>query len=687
MNVDIKRSFPRLKNIAAFILENHAEEFTRDYLDRLKAENLPLLTSDILKNMTEEEMFATILKSNIDTFLKPVSEDKGLEEVVRSTERWRTYVKTDSNPADISISDLIIAYEARKLSLFKFLPLYEPISFELIKEIEDFFKDCAEITFQTFVELFQQRLTDNELFIRKIADASPSILFLFDLKKMKRLYMSQKIKDYLGYTFEELETSVDPQTGSLIYPEDREKMLHRYEDYKKGLIDHGIFEYRTRHANGEWRWMRSYENVYKRDDNGLPVQIVGSIIDVTDRKNIESELKELNEDLEAKVKEQTSELQKSYDQLRLILDSFPQMAWTAEPNGKIDFFSNSWINYIGDSLFSMDPTTWKDFIHPDDFDKTVKTWKEALEKGKEFEYENRIKRASDNTYRWSHTKALPLKDSNGNVFKWVGTTTDIHEQKTVTEELEKKVSERTSELMLSNVELTRINNDLEQFAYVASHDLKEPLRMVGSYLQLLKKSLVGKLDAEQEEFITYISSGADRMNALINDLLNYSRIIKDPAALQKVDCNTILEIVKQNLTAVIEDTNTVIKSSKLPTITGIESQIIQLFQNLIANAIKFRRKDTTPVIEIKSMPDTHEWLFSITDNGLGIAPQFRDKIFVIFQRLHNRSEYPGTGIGLAVCKKIVELYGGKIWFDSTPGVGTTFYFTIPKVIKLTESLF
>jgi light-regulated signal transduction histidine kinase (bacteriophytochrome) len=269
----------------------------------------------------------------------------------------------------------------------------------------------------------------------------------------------------------------------------------------------------------------------------------------------------------------------------------------------------------------------------------------------------------------------------------VGTSTDIQEQKTITEDLEKKISERTAELMLSNVELTRTNRDLQQFAYVASHDLKEPLRMVSSYLQLLNKSLNGKLDTEQKEFMNYISSGADRMNALIRDLLNYSRIMKDPASLQKIDCNNILEIVKQNLTAIIEETGTEIKSTKLPVITGIESQLIQLFQNLIANAIKFRKKDTTSQIDIKAVSEPHEWLFSVKDNGLGIAPQFKDKIFIIFQRLHNNADYPGTGIGLSVCKKIVELYGGKIWFDSMPGEGTTFYFTIPKVIRPSESLF
>jgi PAS domain S-box-containing protein len=687
MNVDIHRSFPRLEKFAAFLLEKLAEEFTRDYLDCLKKENLPLLSSDIIKAMTEEELFKSSLSSNIDNFLRPVSLGKGLESVVEASERWKSYVKTTDNPTDISISDLIIAYECRKLTLFKLLPLYEPLNFEMIKEIEDFTKDSSEISFQTFVDLFEQRLRDNEYFVQKIIDASPNFVFLFDLQKMKRIYVSKNIEQTLGYSVDQLETISDSTTGNLLHPDDRERMMNRLEQYKTSKDENFVFEYRSKHANGEWKWLRSYESVYKRDEKGLPTQIVGSVVDVTERKKAETELQRLNADLEKRVQENTAEIQESYQQVKMILESLPQMAWTATPDGHMDYFSKSWQDYLGSSFKPHETDKWDKMINPEDLSRIQEAWTFAIKNGTPFEVENRIKRGSDHTDRWFLSKAVPLKDNTGKIIKWVGTSTDIQEQKTITEDLEKKISERTAELMLSNVELTRTNRDLQQFAYVASHDLKEPLRMVSSYLQLLNKSLNGKLDTEQKEFMNYISSGADRMNALIRDLLNYSRIMKDPASLQKIDCNNILEIVKQNLTAIIEETGTEIKSTKLPVITGIESQLIQLFQNLIANAIKFRKKDTTSQIDIKAVSEPHEWLFSVKDNGLGIAPQFKDKIFIIFQRLHNNADYPGTGIGLSVCKKIVELYGGKIWFDSMPGEGTTFYFTIPKVIRPSESLF
>ena len=267
----------------------------------------------------------------------------------------------------------------------------------------------------------------------------------------------------------------------------------------------------------------------------------------------------------------------------------------------------------------------------------------------------------------------------------MGTSTDIHDQKTANEQLEKMVAERTMELLESNRELAISNKDLELFAFVASHDLKEPLRMVSNYLELLAKTFEGKLDDEQKEFMGYISSGAVRMNALISDLLNYSRVNRNPGPLQKLDANEIIKIISQNLATRIDETHAKIKTSTLPVYTGIESQQIQLFQNLISNAIKFRHPDRNPVIEISAQNKGDNWEFAIKDNGIGIPVKFHDKVFEIFQRLNN-SENSGTGIGLSICKKVAELNGGKIWFESTQGKGSTFFFTIPKTIVARETM-
>lgn len=226
-------------------------------------------------------------------------------------------------------------------------------------------------------------------------------------------------------------------------------------------------------------------------------------------------------------------------------------------------------------------------------------------------------------------------------------------------------------------DLKRSNNELEQFAYVASHDLQEPLRMVSSYTQLLAERYQDKLDEKANLFIHYAVDGAVRMQQLINDLLAFSRIGTKGKPLVAVDAHAVLGAVIQNLKMNIEEAKAIITNGCLPEVKADASQLVQLFQNLIGNALKFRG-ETFPLIHVAAKDEGTEWLFSIRDNGIGIDPQFSDKVFVIFQRLHTKEEYPGSGIGLAICKKIVDRHGGRIWFESEPGKGATFYFTIQK---------
>jgi len=239
----------------------------------------------------------------------------------------------------------------------------------------------------------------------------------------------------------------------------------------------------------------------------------------------------------------------------------------------------------------------------------------------------------------------------------------------------RKIAE--GELKRQAGELARSNEELVQFAYVASHDLKEPLRMVTHFVQLLEKKYAGRLDKDADEYIGYAVDGAVRMYELINDLLIYSRVGTDKRkVLATVDCDLVLDRVINNLQVSIKESGAVIERMPLPTIAVDPSQLAQLFQNLISNAIKFRGSQN-PVVHVHALKKENEWLFCVGDNGIGIDAKFTERIFIIFQRLHSRQDYPGTGIGLAICKKIVEGHRGKIWVDSSLGSGSRFYFSLP----------
>ena len=236
--------------------------------------------------------------------------------------------------------------------------------------------------------------------------------------------------------------------------------------------------------------------------------------------------------------------------------------------------------------------------------------------------------------------------------------------------LEEMVSLRTAEL-------TRSNKELERFAYITSHDLQEPLRMISSYLQLVEKRYKDELDEDAKDFINFAVDGAKRMQILINDLLRYSRVGTKNIEFQPVNCEEILKNTLNNLEVSIEESGAKITHDYLPIIRGDKTQLSQLFQNLIGNSIKFRG-ESSPEIHIKAEDEGDFWRFSFQDNGIGIDPKYYDRIFQIFQRLHNRDKYPGTGIGLAICKKIIERHGGNIFVESEFGKGTTFIFTLKK---------
>jgi len=313
-------------------------------------------------------------------------------------------------------------------------------------------------------------------------------------------------------------------------------------------------------------------------------------------------------------------------------------------------------------------------IHPDDIPILDREYSDFIEGRKpNYDVEIRMKHKSG---KWVYVTGLSkavTRNPDGKVTRIVGVMLDITERKNAEQQLKSTM-----------VDLERSNTDLEQFAYVASHDLREPLRMVSSYVQLLRKRYAKKLDESGHDFINFAEDGALRMQKMLDDLLAYSRVSRKGNPFHLTNCNDILNKVLFNLKLVVEENNTKIISENLPDILADETQMIQLFQNLISNSIKYR-SEKPPKIEISAKLENKNWQFSFKDNGIGFADEHRNSVFEIFRRLHAKDEYSGSGIGLSIAKKIVERHGGKIWVDSEPGKGSTFYFTIPKNNSITDS--
>ena len=271
----------------------------------------------------------------------------------------------------------------------------------------------------------------------------------------------------------------------------------------------------------------------------------------------------------------------------------------------------------------------------------------------------------DGRENWVSTTKVPLHAATGEVVGLLGISRDITAKK-----LAEQALERTTQ------DLSRSNTELQHFAYVASHDLQEPLRMVSSYVQLLARRYKGKLDQEADEFIQYAVDGASRMKRLINDLLTYSRVGTHGKELTPVSAETALAIARQHLQMSLEDSKAQLVCDPLPTVWGDEMQLVELFQNLLGNALKFRRPETPPCLRVSVVREGAQWRFAVKDNGIGFDTKYGERIFGMFQRLHSVAEYEGTGIGLALCRRIVERHRGRMWAESSPGEGATFYFTL-----------
>lgn len=318
--------------------------------------------------------------------------------------------------------------------------------------------------------------------------------------------------------------------------------------------------------------------------------------------------------------------------------------------------------------------SWKKLLHPEDYNRVIKKRNDALRNKSNQYWEDEFRmQGQSGKYNYFYHKAFIVRNADGKAIRLFGATQNItrrKEDEALLMELNKQLKQRADELAASNVEL-------ERFAYVASHDMQEPLRMITSFLQLFRKKYQDQIDETAEQYLHFVMDGADRMKRLITDLLEYSRIGSNKGVAESIDIEQLMKEVQEVFVNRIAECQATIICKDLPVIMGNKTQLFQLFQNLIGNALKYIGKEK-PIVIVTGQEEENHFLFSVEDNGIGIKPMFFDKIFVLFQRLHHKHQYSGTGIGLSVCKKIVEKHGGKIWVTSEPDKGSIFYFTISK---------
>ena len=437
-----------------------------------------------------------------------------------------------------------------------------------------------------------------------------------------------------------------------------------FETYGKVALT-GKANHFIEHSEELNRWFEVY--AFSLGDQGSK-NVAVLFTDITERKLAEEKIKE-NE-----------------TQFRVFADSIQNLAWIANDDGSIYWYNKQWYDYTGTTLEEMEGFGWQKVHHPDHVKNIIEVTTELWKRDEPFELTFPLRR-HDGEYRWFLTRAYPIKAVNGNIDRWIGTNTDITEQKGFSEELEDKVKERTQELNEKNLQLERTNAELSSFTYVASHDLQEPLRKI----QLFSKHIVEaeKFSIETQNNFNRIIAAGERMQNLIISLLNFSRISSTDLFFKPCDLNAIVEESKDDLQLSIIEKQAVVEYKNLPTINGSHIQLSQLFTNLIDNAIKYSRPEFKPHINISASivegkeiehPSANQKEYhtiKIADNGIGFKNEYANKIFEIFQRLHGKNEYSGTGIGLAIVKKIVTNHNGFIVAEGELNMGSRFTIYIP----------
>lgn len=604
---------------------------------------------------------------------------------------WKKYVEVTESGKPVSTEISFIKAEQRRWYLARINQLED--GFMLILSDISLRKEAEEKLRKNYNELLVTKETlknlNNELEVkvqertrdlkeseerfRMVASLTNDVIWDWDFAA-NRLWWSDGYYDLLDIPASQRNENKHQNRLQHIVEDDRRRVEAAFNELLNGSTSELNIAYRLTKPNGDIANVLD-RGVLIRDEQGMPYRMIGAMVDVTKLEKSSQQLQDKNQQLQLLIQ-----------QFRFVTDFMPQMVWSTLPDGRHDFYNQQWYEYTGLSFEQTKDEGWATVLHPEDNERSWVTWKKSLNTGEPYEIEYRMRRY-DGVYRWFLGRALPLRDEQGRILKWFGTCTDIDDQKKAERLLEEKINERTQELRLVNQRLESSNADLMQFASVASHDLKEPLRKIHFYTDMLRKQYNGETDEKITSFLDRIKKSSSRASSLIDDVLSYSRLSSDNLY-EKVDLEKIVMDILQDYELVINEKKARIELSSLPKIEAVPGQMRQLFQNIIANALKFHEPGKAPEIFINcketdggSYPKLQEedlYEIRIRDNGIGFNEQYSKKIFSLFQRLNNKEQYEGTGIGLAIAYKIVERHHGLIIAKGEENRGAEFTIVLPK---------
>lgn len=393
------------------------------------------------------------------------------------------------------------------------------------------------------------------------------------------------------------------------------------------------------------------------------------------------------------LQDMAEKIRESENEYRLLTDTLPVMMFSVNNRGMITY-SNKWFqNFLHTVPREFSPAAWQSIIHASDFNSFARELDQAMVRQTSFSGQYRIREKSSGKHIWHIVSVIPLRNEKEMVIRWIGFLVDINAQKVVEQtlkdnrelkEIQQQLFQHQEELQQKVVELNRSNYELEQFAHLASHDLQEPLRKLFFYSDVMKKKYADKVDDAGAGMLNNMVRAAGRMKELITDLLTYSQIQKQKMNFEWVDLNEVMAEVVRDLEVVIREKQATLDIPALPTVYGNSVRLRQLFTNLISNALKYSRADNAPQISVMVETDERSVVIRVKDNGIGFEEQYKERIFGLFERLHNRDKYPGTGIGLSICKRITELHNGSISAWSKPNEYSVFEVKLPKTPVLQE---